>query len=236
MLNGFDDGIKEMGFTPEQIVQLNKLTTTLSTGLVDKNTELKNKNKSISEMSASEKALHEASISDYEALKKFKSDSELKEEEDGKNYLDAKQKMEEAHQSAIDKITTESATALKVVNDKITASSLALEKINGEQAITSELVALGVGKDYMEGSQALMMSKLSFVEGKAMIGDKSLSDHIKEWGESDSGKACRIAPKNSGGDGHGSGEHTGNVNINGKTWGDMKTPQEQAAFIKAKRG
>ena len=46
-------------------------------------------------------------------------------------------------------------------------------------------------------------------DGKVMVGDISLSDAIKEWAETDQGKAVRLAPDNSGGNSSGGTSRTG---------------------------
>ena len=61
-------------------------------------------------------------------------------------------------------------------------------------------------------------------DGQAMIGEKSLSEYMKEWGDTPQGKASRIAASNSGGDAIGGGAPTG------KKMADMSGQERTALF------
>jgi len=51
--------------------------------------------------------------------------------------------------------------------------------------------------------QQALSAQAKIVDGQAMIGEKSLSEFMKEWAESPQGKASRVAASNQGGNGSG---------------------------------
>lgn len=81
-----------------------------------------------------------------------------------------------------------------------------------DNGLTGELSKAGVKPEYMEATQALLRDKVQLVEDKAMVGDKSLDEFMKEWATTD-GKAFVKAPEN-GGAGAGGGSGGGGIDKN----------------------
>lgn len=229
MLNGFEESIKGMELSDDVRATLIKNANDLSTGLSDKNAELLNKNKSLSDMSVSEKELALSGQEKLTALEKFKTDSELKDAETASNYDAAKILTAEAHQTALNTITEASAKLLEDANTKSSGFESQLKTIMVDQAITAELVKLDVSKDLMETWQDSISIKTTLTDGKAMVGDESLSDYMKKWADSPAGKASRLAPNNNGGGANG-GDNKSTNNSSNK----VKTSSERAAAINDK--
>jgi hypothetical protein len=82
-----------------------------------------------------------------------------------------------------------------------------IHKLLVENGLNAELVALDVNKDLMPMIQAGIAAQATVVDGKAMIGDKTLGEYCAEWAETPAGKASRMAPDNSGGNANGGGSN-----------------------------
>lgn len=95
--------------------------------------------------------------------------------------------------------------------------------------LTSEFAALNVGENFREDLTEAMRGKVVVKEvngeRQAFIGDKSLTDHLKEWAETPKGKHYVLAPNNSGGNATGSGGADGGPK---KIW-QMNTAERVAA-------
>ena len=178
MLNGLD---KIDGLTPEQIEAINGL----GKGLVDKNADL------LSKLTAG-KEQGSASAAELEALQLFKQNADVKIAEDAQSYADAKALTATAHTEALAKLQGNA--------DSATAQLKVLLIDNG---LSAALDGVNINKDLKAGAIAILHAAAVITEGKAMIGDKSLSDHVTEWSQSDQGKAFCNAPNNSGGNANG---------------------------------
>ena len=66
----------------------------------------------------------------------------------------------------------------------------------------------------------MLHGQCAITDGKAMIGDKSLSEAVKEWSETDTGKAYTLAANNNG-TGSNGGDNSGEK---GK-WSDYDTSE-----------
>jgi hypothetical protein len=75
--------------------------------------------------------------------------------------------------------------------------------------LTQELVAAKVAPDLLPGAVALLRGQVTVkAEGdtrRAVVGDKSLADFVKDWSQGDQGKPYIKAPLNGGGDAQGGG-------------------------------
>ena len=180
MLNGLEN---VEGLTPEQVDAVHKLAG----GLLSKKTELEEKlSKAKGSLSAEESAqeklsLLEASIEKDRLLAK-------------ENYNGALDLAKQESQGTIDKLTESSRGDKELIH-----------KLLVDNGLSAELVQYGVSKDLMPLIQQALSSQANIVDGKAMIGEQSLSDFMKEWAETPQGKASRVALSNQGGNGEGGG-------------------------------
>lgn len=98
-----------------------------------------------------------------------------------------------------------------------------------ENTLNDELSKLRVKPTVLSFIKDGLQAKSKFSEdGSILIGDKSISDYLAEWANTDSGKDC-IMP--SGNSGSGASGGNGSSNLTGKLDG---TKSEQEAYIKAK--
>ena len=208
MLKGIE-GIE--GLTPEQVEQINGLAG----GLQGKNEELLKKLATTKESGSESKA-------ELEALKQFKSNAEVKLAEEAKSYQEAKELMSKAHQDELAKVSGE--------NEKLNSQLKALLIDNG---ISTALDEVNVNPDLKAGAIAMLKGQAQLTDGKAMIGEKSLSDAINEWAASDQGKHFCLAANNSGGGASG-GNNSETANFKGKAFTDMTTA-EKVAYMKSKK-
>jgi len=180
MLNGLE---KIDLSAPDAIDQINALAG----GLINKKTELEEKlSKAKVSLSAEESAQEKLTVLEASIEK----DRLIAKE----NYNGALDLAKQESQGIIDKLNESSRGDKELIHELLVG--------NG---ITSEFVKLGVNKDQMKDLSFRFLAQASVVDGKAMIGDKSLSEAIQEWAETPSGKASRVAASNQGGDGLGGG-------------------------------
>lgn len=180
MLNGID---KIEGLTHEQIEAINEL----GQGLVDKNADL------LSKLAAGKEA-GAASGAEFEALKQFKSNADVKSAEDAQSYTDAKKLLLDAHSAELIKS-----------NERGDTAEAQLKVLLIDNGLSAALDGVNINKDLKAGAIAILQSTAVITEGKAMMGDKSLSDYVTEWSQTDQGKAFCDAPNNSGGNAGGGG-------------------------------
>ncbi len=109
------------------------------------------------------------------------------------------------------------------------------QKLLIDNGLTAELVANGV-KDpaLLKASIAMLRSGVTIkADGKertAMVGDKALAAHVKEWSQSDEGKAFVSAKANTGGGAGGSKNKAGEpIDINLSPVERMHQAREAAA-------
>lgn len=180
MLNGIDD---IEGLTPEQIEKINGLANPL----INKRDELLEKlNKN--------KLGNDENSAELERLRVLEQSVERSKLEEKENYQGALTLKEEEYQKSLEKLTNSSE------DDKAL-----IRKLLVENGLTAELVALKVNPDLMGLIQQGLSAAATVVDGKAMVGEQSLSDYMKEWAETPQGKASRLADANSGGDALGGG-------------------------------
>ena len=186
------DGLDKIDLTAaDAMEQINALAT----GLVGKNAQL------LEKLTAGKDAGNQ-SAAELENLRLFKQNAEQNILEEGKQYAEAKQGL----------IDTHTADMLKL-NERITGFEKGERTRLITDGISSELTELKVNPLYSDTTAAYFESMSQVVDGKAMIGDKTQSEFIKEWALSDSGKASCLAQSNSGGDGSGGSDKasTGNT-------------------------
>lgn len=235
MLEGFDKGLESIDFTlpPEELkVKLAELANDKASGLVSTLSKLKDKNKIIDDkekkQNESEKALSDATKEELDTLRSFKSKAEIETEEAGKNYHTAKEKYEEAHKVILVNLTETNTKALEEANEKTKGYESKLEVLLVDKEITKGLIELEVMKELADDMHLAIKSKTKFIDGKAMVGDKTLKEYLKEWGDTPAGKAARLAPNNNGG---GSNNNGGKSNDNSGDSKKVKTEKERADEI-----
>lgn len=79
--------------------------------------------------------------------------------------------------------------------------------------ISSQLNEIKLNPLFANTTKAFFESQSKVIDGKAMIGDKTQSEYIQEWSQSDEGKAYCLAPQNSGGDGLGGNTVPANTEV-----------------------
>jgi hypothetical protein len=183
MLKGIED---IEGLTEDQITAINERAA----GIQSKNDEL------LGKLSKSKEGLGQ-SESEVEALRMFKTNAEIQTAEDSKNWEETKRLMEEKHQSAIDKLSEQAQNSGQLV-----------EKLLIVEGLNKALDSVRVNPALKSGAEAILRTQVVITDGKAMVGEKSLSEYVEEWSQTDSGKAFCLATSNSGG-GAGGGSSEG---------------------------
>jgi hypothetical protein len=195
MLNGID---KIEGLTPEQIEAINGL----GKGLVDKNADL------LTKLAAGKEA-GTASEAELERLRLLESNLEQAKLEEKENYQGALTLKEQEYSKALEKLNSQGESDRSLIH-----------KLLVENGLSAELIKLNVSPDLLPMVQAALSAQATVSEGKAMIGEQSLSDFCKEWSETPAGKAACMARNNSGGDASG-----GSGGAVGKKWSDFNAAQ-----------
>ena len=110
------------------------------------------------------------------------------------------------------KSAKESVKTLETLQGQLKAETGFTQKLLIDNGLTDELVKNGVAPQFLPAVKAMFAGQAQIVaEGDtrtAKIGDKSVSDFVKEWAASDDGKHFVKAPENSGGGSQGSGNGT----------------------------
>lgn len=100
-----------------------------------------------------------------------------------------------------------------------------------DNGLTDALVAANVAPHFLPAAKAMLASQVKLeADGdnrKAVIGDKSLSDYVKEWSQGDLGKHYIAAPANGGGGSSGGGASGGSKKIM-----EMSEPERVQHFNK----
>ena len=198
------DGLDKIDLTADDAMeQINALAN----GLVGKNAEL------LEKLSAGKLSGNE-SAAELENLRLFKQNAEQNILEEGQQYAEAKKGLIDAH----------TADMLKL-NERITGFEKGERTRLITDGISLEMTELGVNPLHSKTTAAYFESMSQVVDGKAMIGDKTQSEFIKEWALTDSGKASCLAQSNLGGDG---GQGTVLGSSSNKKYSDMSL-EERAA-------
>ena len=192
MLKDFDKDLSGIDLTAENAVELIlKAANERSDGLSNKNTELLTKNAKLNNHSTNE----QASSEELAALKATIEQDRLTAKG---NYDEALKLKETGFSKTVEELTT-----------KVQAFEAKDRESTVDLAIAEQLKEIRINPLHQDAATGLFKGKTSLVDGKAMIGDQSLSDAIKEWSETDSGKASRLAPDNTGGNANGGTQKSG---------------------------
>ena len=175
-----------MDITPEVQAAIDAAVETATSGLKTKNQELLDKNKKL--MKGQE--IDPQTVVDLEAqIDKLQSDLAVSQ-----------------------KSAKESVKTLETLQGQLKAETGFTQKLLIDNGLTDELVKNGVAPQFLPAVKAMFAGQAQIVaEGDtrtAKIGDKSVSDFVKEWAASDDGKHFVKAPENSGGGSQGSGNGT----------------------------
>lgn len=211
MLEGFDQDIAGLELSDDVKAQLIEAANKRASGLVTKNEEL------LGKLSTTKKQANE-SQSAAEKLAAMEALQEQKELEAKQNYQEALEMTKNKSQKQIEELTA------KVQDYEQKERSTLIGK-----GINDALTETRVNPLHIELVSTYFQQKAQLVDGKVMIGDKSLSDAIAEWAETDAGKAVRLAPDNSGGNATGGTQTQGS----GK---NMTDSEKRAADINKRFG
>ncbi len=202
MLNGID---KIEGLTPEQIEAINNIAG----GLISKKSELEEK-------LARTKSVANENQSAVEKLAALEALQEQKE-------LEAKQNYEEALKLHNEKYTKQ----INDLSEKIGTFETKERNTLISNSLSEELTKARVNPLHSEYVTSYFKQQAQLIDGQVVIGDKSLSEAIEQWSETDQGKAVRLAPVNDNGNSNGEPlSGGGGVNL---------SPEEQRAHDINKR-
>lgn len=154
-------------------------------GLKTKNGELIGKLKQVKSGSSESDA-------ELEKLRQFKETADLTSAETKGDYDKALKLANDRHMSELDKLTS-----------KLTVSQGQLEKLLIDDGLSAALDAVNILPALKPAAKALLRADTLLVDGKAMIGENSLSEFVSSWAAQDEGKAFVKAPDNSGGGANG---------------------------------
>jgi len=196
MLNGLEN---IEGLTPEQMEAINGLAG----GLINKKTELEEK-------LSKTKTVANENQSAVEKLAALEALQQQKELEDKQNY-------EQALNLTNDKYTKQ----INELSEKVGLFEQKERSMLIGSSLSEALTDARVNPLHSEYVTSYFKQQAQLIDGKVVIGDKPLSDAIKEWSETDQGKAVRLAPDNARGD------SLGTKNVSGS--GNTMTPDEKRA-------
>lgn len=106
--------------------------------------------------------------------------------------------------TATERDLTKAQKAAETATKTLEAEKGFTQKLLVDNGLVSELAKHGVTDPaYLKAAQAVLRSGVQVVEDgetrTAKVGDKALSDYVKEWAASDEGKRFVTAPNNGGG-------------------------------------
>ncbi len=200
-----------MDITPEIQAVIDAAVDSAKAGLQAKNQELLDKNKKL--MMGQE--IDPQTVIDLEAqIDKLQGD------------------LSTAHKSGKESVKT-----LEALQAQLKAETGFTQKLLIDNGLTDELIKNGVAPQFLAATKAMFAGQAQIIaDGDtrvAKIGDKSVSDFVKDWAASDDGKHFVSAPANGGGGSQGGkGSDTGAKTISRETF-DSKSHPERAEFFKA---
>ncbi len=177
-LNGLEDILSKHGLTDEVKAALLADVNGAVNPILNKKTEL--------ERVIANNPVNDSKTAEFEALKLFKQNSELKATEDAASYQEAKQLTADQHKADMLKL-----------NERISAYEQGERSRLITDGIRSELTALNVNPLLSDAMTSYFETQSQVVDGKAMIGDKTQAEFIAAWSETDSGKASILGQQNS---------------------------------------
>lgn len=186
MLNEFDKDLAGIDLSAENASELILAAANKrAEGLSNKNQELLGKVSNNENLSAAEKQK-------LKELETFKSNAEIQAAKDAEKWNEASELQQQAWAKEKESLVSDADNA------KAQLKTLLID--NG---LSAALDGVNINKNLKAGAVAMLQAGATITEGKAMIGDKSLSDAVTEWSQTDAGKAFCLAADNSGGDANG---------------------------------
>ena len=187
MLNGFEEDLAGIEVSDEVKAQLLIAANKRAAGLSAKNGDVIGTNTALkAQVAKLEQDALDIKRAAAEAANDVVELNRINAEESAKNLTSAK----------------EQALLLEKENIEI-KSNLTRLLIDG--GLSDALDVARINPALKAGAVAMLRAGAMLTDGKAMIGDKSLSDAVTEWANSDVGKSYCLAPNNSGGNANGGG-------------------------------
>jgi len=214
MLKGFEEDLAGLDLPEEVKNQLLDSANRRAGGLVSKNEEL------LSKLTKSKSADGDKDA-ELEKLRQLASNVEQEREEAKGNYSKALELKDEQYNKE-----------LEALKSQLSEKDSALTSLLIDDGLSRALDGVNINPSLKSGAEAMLKSQAVLSEGKAMIGEKSLSDAVKEWAETDIGKNYCLAPNNSGGNASGGGNNT--TSYQGKKFSEMST-KEKTAYLANKK-
>mgnify|MGYP003111773467 CR=1 FL=1 len=205
MLQGYEEDLAGLDLPDEIKTQLLEKANARAEGLANKNQELLGKVSNKETLSAAERAK-------LTELESFKSNSEIQAAKDAEDW----QKTSNLQHEAWDKEKNVFNETIETYKGEVNTYKGQLETLLIDNGLNAQLDAVDVDPKVKAGAVALLRPLATIVNGQAVIGEKSLNDAIKEWSESDTGKAFCLAPHNSGSNANGGANQTQQTNANQK--------------------
>lgn len=208
MLNDFDKDLAKIDLSADNASELILLAANnRAKGLSNKNDELLDK-------ASKHKIALTSESSAQEKLDALESTMERERLESKGNYTDALASRQNEFDVALEKVNNSNSEQAKFIH-----------KLVVENGLQAELTNLNVNKDLIPLIMSGLSAQATVIDGQAVIGEVSLSDYMKEWAETPTGKASILAAANSGGDG------SGGVAIpTGKKMADLTGQERNALF------
>lgn len=185
MLNGFEEDLNGLELPDELKTQLIDAANKRASGLVTKNEELLSK-LSTTKTQAKENQSASEKLAAMEALQE-------------QQALEAKQNYDDA----LSMVKTQSQKQIEELSARVTDFETKERDSAISKGINEALTEMRVNPLHQELVSTYFKQQAQLVDGKVTIGDKSLSDAMTEWSETDQGKSVRLAPDNSNGNGNG---------------------------------
>lgn len=109
------------------------------------------------------------------------------------------------------------------------------ERMLKDGGLRDALTKANVSPHLLDGALALLSGQVTIKQDGesrvAVVGDKSLSDFVKEWSQGDQGKPYIAAPVNGGGNASGGGSAATGAKTMSRADFAAKQPSEQAKFM-----
>jgi len=214
MLKGFEEDLAGLELPDEVKQTLIDKANERASGLVSKNQELLSK---LTEKKDDNTATH----AELEQLRQLKH-----------TYDQEKAESQGKYQEALELAETRFKTELEKTQSQLAEFQKREEQYLINDGLSRALDGVHVDPDLKEAATALLKSQATISEGKAMIGETSLSDYVNEWANAN-GKRFVLAPNNSGGNATGSQSPT-TTNTN-KPYQQLSAA-EKVAYLESKRG
>jgi hypothetical protein len=212
MLKGFDEDIAGLELSDEVKAKLIESANARAAGLVSKNEEL------LGKLASSKTAIKDG----QGAAEKLAAMEALQAQKE----LEAKQN----YDAALDMVKTKSQKELDELQLKVKEYETRERNATLTKGITDALTEARVNPLHMDYVLTYFKQMAQLTDGKITVGDESLSDAIKNWSETDSGKAVRLAPENNG------GGASGGKPIGPGSGGKLTADQQRAKDINTRLG